>query len=50
MKEVHQLRKILFRKIIGPHPRIEFRQPEVDRIRSIRHRRTRTIPISRRSQ
>jgi len=42
---LRQTRQIRFGEIMGAHPRIEFVQPEVDRIRPILNRRLRTLPI-----
>ncbi len=50
VQELHQLRQIRFGEVVGPHPGIEPVQPEVNRVRSVLHRRTRAFPIARRRQ
>ena len=40
------LRQFLLREIIRPQPRIKSRQPEVNRVRPIRHRRAHAIPAA----
>ena len=47
VQELHQLRQIGLDEIVCAHPRIELLQAEVNRVRSVLHRRSRALPIPR---
>ena len=45
VQELHQLRQIGLREIMGAHPRVELFEPEVNRIRAIFYCGPRALPI-----
>ena len=46
----HQLREVVLGEIRRPHPRVERREPEIDRVGAVCHRRADAFPVARRSQ
>ena len=50
MQVIHQLRQVIFAKVVGTQTRIESRQAKVNRIGTGHHRCPRAIPVARRRQ
>jgi hypothetical protein len=50
MEKIHEFGQIILREIICPHPRIEPRHPEIDRVGPIGDSGTGTLPVSRWSE
>ena len=50
MQVIHQLRQVIFAKVVGTQPRIESWQAKVNCIGTGHHRRPRAIPVARRRQ
>ena len=48
VQELHQLWQIGFGEVVRPHPRVEFLQAKVDRVRPVLDRGLRAFPIARR--
>ena len=47
MTKSHDLRQLRLGEIVRPQPRVEFRQPEINCVRAIRHRRAHAVPAAR---